>query len=65
MADNKPTVPAPPWTLEALGPEKYEELHRAYYGGAPDWTYPYDLDLTPFYQPSQSRVVRDNKKAEE
>lgn len=49
MADNKPTVPAPPWTLEVLGPEKYEELHRAYYGGAPDWTCPYDLDLTtPF-----------------
>ena len=63
MADNaKPTVPPGPWTLEKLGRETYEALHRAYYGGPPDWQCPYDLDLTPIYQAQQQAADNTAKR---
>lgn len=50
---NQPTIPAPPWTYEALGSTKYWELSKFYCGNTDPGFKP-DLDLTEPYKLQQA-----------
>ena len=61
----KPHIPAPPWTLEALGPEKYAELALEY--GVLDVrieqkSYRPSLDLTDAYEAQEVAAAKKAKQ---
>lgn len=61
MADNKTTIPAPPWTAEALGEELYVTLAKE--NGCYDPSSRPDLDLTTPYKQQQEAAKASAKPA--